>query len=111
MSFHKLDITEWDVIRMQMTFFDTSMNVFNCESAKTNEIDEKTRNKNNFKQSNVDRIMKFFDNNLNCVIFLYRIDSFLDSQLIVRVDETIELKSRWIIANMNVWRTVQSSAV
>jgi hypothetical protein len=55
--------------------------------------------------------MKSSDNNINCVISLDKIKNFFDSQLIVEVDETIELKSRWIIADMNIWRAVQSLAV
>jgi hypothetical protein len=111
MLFYKLDITKNDVICMQMTLFDISMNVFNCESVETNWIDEKLRSKNNVRQSNVDRIMRFLDNNMNCVISLDKINCFVDSQLILEVDETIELKFRWIVADMNVWRAVKDSTV
>jgi hypothetical protein len=111
MFFYKLDTAENDVICMQMTFLNISMNVFCCESAKTDKIDKKTRSKNKVKQSNVNRITWFFDNNMNCIILLDKINCFLDSQLIVEIDETIELKSRWIIANMNIWHAVQNSAV
>jgi hypothetical protein len=88
------NITENDVICMQMTLFDISMHVFSWESAKTDQINKKIRSKSNVKQSNVDRIMRFLDKNINCVISLDKIDCLVDSQLIFEVDETIELKSR-----------------
>jgi hypothetical protein len=57
MLIDELSVAKDDVIDMQMSSFDVSVNVFSDESAETNQIDKKIRSKNNVQQSNVDRIV------------------------------------------------------
>jgi hypothetical protein len=53
----------------------------------------------------------FFDNDVNDLVFLNWINRFVDSQLILRIDIAIKLKSRRIVANMNIWRAIKNSAI
>jgi hypothetical protein len=46
MLINRLDIAKDDVIRMQMSLFDVSVNVLSDESAETDQIDKKIRSKN-----------------------------------------------------------------
>ncbi len=96
---------------MQMSSLSVSMNVFDDESAETDQIDKKIRSKNDVQQLNVDRIVWFLDNDVNDLIFLNRIDRFVDSQSIFETDQSFYLKSWWIIADMNICRAVKNSAV
>ncbi len=96
---------------MQISFFSVSVNVFSDESAETYQIDKKIRSKNNVQQSNIDRIVWSFNDDVNDLVFLNEINRFVDSQLIFRIDTAIKLKSWWIIADMNIWRAIKDSAV
>jgi small nuclear ribonucleoprotein (snRNP)-like protein len=57
MFIDELSVAKDDVIDMQMSSFDVSMNVFSDESAETDQIDKKIRSKSDVQQSNVDRIV------------------------------------------------------
>jgi translation elongation factor EF-1beta len=57
MSFYRLSVAKSDLIRMQMSSLSVLMNVFDDESAETDQIDKKIRSKNDVQQLNVDRIV------------------------------------------------------
>jgi translation elongation factor EF-1beta len=57
MSLYRLSVAKSDFIRMQMSSLSVSMNVFDDESAETDQIDKKIRSKNDVQQLNVDRIV------------------------------------------------------
>jgi translation elongation factor EF-1beta len=57
MPLYRLNVAKSDLIRMQMSSLSVSMNVFDDESAETDQIDKKIRSKNDVQQLNVDRIV------------------------------------------------------
>jgi translation elongation factor EF-1beta len=57
MLLYRLSVAKSDLIDMQMSSLSVSMNVFDDESAETDQIDKKIRSKNDVQQLNVDRIV------------------------------------------------------